>query len=264
MSFVSEQRVTEQQAAAKWSQVAPQIDRLQARTDDEDDFQILPGSSLAGDDKRSDPYRVSHAVKHCLVAGIDHLHALKVLVVEAQKLHAAAPASLARGCLENMATAYWIPHPTSRVERVTRCLRWYWKNATDQHLAIAPLNFEDYTPQDVRLAKIIAVAERDQRVDVREVRRGYSSTAAVKYADMYAGTGLRVLLPWQICSGFAHGRPWASLSFSERETHPTADPEVMTMRFTTDLARASYLALAGMHLTEALLKLHQQRSRPTY
>lgn len=254
--------MTEEQAAKKWSEIAGVIDRLQARTDDENDFRTGPGSSLAGDDKWSDPYRVSHAFQACIVAGIDHLHALKVLVVEAGTLHAAAPASLARGCLENMATAFWILHPTSRAERVTRCLRWYWKNAKDQHTAIEPLVLPDYKPQDERLAKIIAVADRNSGVEAKVVKSGYTSTEAVKYADQHARTAMRVLLPWQICSGFAHGRPWASLSFSEREVHPTADPEVMTMRFTTDLARALYLALAGMHLTQSVVELHQQRSQP--
>lgn len=256
--------LTEEMVQSKWAEIAPLIDKLNDRTDDRDGFPVLPRSSLARDDEWADPYQVSHAVNACIVAGVDHLHAVKVLIVDAQKLHAAAPASLVRGCLENMATAYWMLHPASRSERVARCLRWHMKNAKDQHRAIGPLGPVDYTPQDERLAKIVAVAERQAGVDVNAVKRGYSSTEAVTYADKNTDSALRVLLPWQLCSGFAHGRPWASLSFSEREVLPTADPNVMAVRFSTDLTRALYLMCAAMNLTEDLLKLHQQRSRPPY
>ena len=47
------------------------------RTGEPNDFPVSPGSSLAGDDKASNPYQVSHAVQMCLVAGVDHLHAVK-------------------------------------------------------------------------------------------------------------------------------------------------------------------------------------------
>lgn len=255
---------TEDQVQAKWADIAPLIDRLNERTDDGGDFAVLPRSSLAPDDVWADPYHLSHAVQACIVAGIDHLHAVKSLVFDAGKLHVAAPASLVRGCLENMATAYWILHPAPRAERVTRCLQWHIQNAKDQHTAIHPLNLPDYKPQDQRLAKIIAVAGRNPGVDVKTVKRGYRSTEAVAYSEEHIGERLGVLLPWRLCSAFAHGRPWANLSFSERQEVPTADPNIVAMRFSTDMGRALYLVLAAMNLTEELLQLHTQRSRPPY
>ena len=86
--------LTEEQIAAKWAEVAPLIDTLNDRTDDRADFAVKPRSSLARDDEWADPYQLSHAVQACIVAGVDHLHAFKVLIVDAQKLHVAAPASL--------------------------------------------------------------------------------------------------------------------------------------------------------------------------
>ncbi|WP_402374976.1 hypothetical protein [Isoptericola rhizosphaerae] len=256
--------LTAEQVSAKWAAIAPLIDKLNDRTDDKDDFDVHPRSSLARDDEWADPYHVSHAVKACIVAGVDHLHAVKVLIVDAQTVHVAAPASLVRGCLENISAAYWILHPASRAERVTRCLRWHMQNAKDQHKAIHRLALPDYKPQDERIAKIVAVAERHRGIDVKSVERGYSSTAVVTYADKHVDSRLGVLTPWQLCSGFAHGRPWANLSFSEREEHPTSDPNVMVVRFSTDLTRALYLVRAAMNLTQDLLQMHQQRSRPQY
>lgn len=256
--------LTEEQVSVKWAEIAPLIDKLNDRTDDKNDFPVLLHSSLARDDHWADPYQVSHAVKACIVAGVDHLHAVKVLIVDAQKLHVAAPASLVRGALENLATAYWILHPSSRVERVTRCLRWHAQNVNDSDLAYSQLDLPDYKSRDERMAKVLAVASQRPEIDLKVVKGGYRSTAAVKYAHKQTASHLGVLLPWQLCSGFAHGRPWANLSFSEREEYPTEDPNVMAVRFSTDLTRALYLVWAAMNLTEDLLKLHQKRAQPPY
>lgn len=251
--------------SAKWQEIAPLIDRLNERTDDSDDFPVHPRSPLARDNAWSDPYQVSHAVMAGIVSGTDHMHALKTLVVDAQKLHWAAPASLVRGCLENMATAFWILHPRSRSERVTRTLQWYMQNAKDQHKAIHPLGLTDYKPQDQRVAKILAVAEKHPGIDVKAVKGGYFSTAVVTYADGLADPGgLGVLFPWQLCSGFAHGRPWAPLSFSEREERETDSPNVVGIRFTSDMTRVLYLVMAAMNLTQAVLRSYQERARPLY
>jgi hypothetical protein len=129
-------RVAEAEAAAKWKEMSPLLDRLMQRTDDRAEFLISAGSSLFGDDRASDPFQVSHAVRLCMTVGIDHLHAAKVLVVDQGVLHTAAPASLARGALENLATAYWILRPDDRNERVERTLRWHAKNRKDAHQAV--------------------------------------------------------------------------------------------------------------------------------
>src|SRR5688572_8074481 len=150
--------VTEEQAAAKWHEIAPLIDGLMRRTDNRDDFQVLAGSSLAGDDRATDPYQTSHVMRWCITAAADHLHAVKTLVVDAHVLHVAAPASLARVALENAATAVWVLGPTSREERVIRTLRWYARNFRDADTAVSGLNQPDYQPLKERLDRVGAVA----------------------------------------------------------------------------------------------------------
>ena len=105
--------VSEEQVAAKWLEMAPLIDRMMERVGDPDDFPVSPGSSLAGDDKRSNPYCVSHAVRACLVSSVDHMHAAKSLVLDLEVLHASAVYSLIRGSLENLAAAFWCRLPGS-------------------------------------------------------------------------------------------------------------------------------------------------------
>jgi hypothetical protein len=84
-------------AAAKWQEIASGIDKMAQRIADPNDFQISAGSSLAGDDKASRPYQVSHAARMCLVVGVDHLQAVKALLLDLHVLHTAAPFSLVVG-----------------------------------------------------------------------------------------------------------------------------------------------------------------------
>ena len=121
----------------KWREIETFIERLNERASyDPNAFPVEAGSSLAGDDRASSPYHVSHVLRHCMDAGIDHLHALKTLVLDAGLLHIAAPSSRARGVLENLA-ASWVLTGQSRNQRVERALRWHGENITDSSRAMA-------------------------------------------------------------------------------------------------------------------------------
>ena len=64
---------------------------------------------------------ITSACRTCLNAA-DHLRAVTSLAVEHRQLNLAAAGSLARGAIENGATAFWLIHPRSRDEGLsTRC-----------------------------------------------------------------------------------------------------------------------------------------------
>lgn len=250
--------VSEEQVAAKWLEMAPLIDRMMERVGDPDDFPVSPGSSLAGDDKKSHPYCVSHAVRGCLVSSVDHMHAAKSLVLDLEVLHASAVYSLIRGSLENLAAAFWILHPAQRNDRIENTLRWHAKNFHDQLIALEPLGLADESTREAKLAKLDGVAI-PRGISTADVRAGYRSSRAIKYAEEHS-TSSDPLLPWQICSGFAHGRPWAVLGMSEQEQHDTADPSVFNLKLTSDLSRVLYPTITAFHLMTDVVRLLQQRS----
>jgi hypothetical protein len=250
--------LTEQQVVEKWLEIAPGIDKMAERIGDPDDFSVSPGSSLSGDDNKSSPYCVSHAARMCLVGGVDHLHAAKSLVLDLQVLHADAVYSLVRGSLENLAVAFWILHPTFRNERIERTLRWHARNFNEQLIALEPLGLADVSTRDAKLAKLDAIAI-PRGISTAEVRAGYRSSRAVKYAEEHSPDSAP-LLPWQLCSGLAHGRPWAILGMSEQEQYETADPGVLNLRLTSDLSRVLYPTLAAFRLMVDVVKLLQKRS----
>lgn len=257
----------EERVLQKWHEIGPLIDVLAQRANTPGEWRAAPGSSLAGDDRASAPYQVSHAVHLCLLAAIDHAHAVKRLVFDHQELHTSAPGSLSRGFIENAATAYWILHPSGRAERVARTLKWHVKNANDRNTALSnvPEIPPPRRPVGKQIQSMLDVATSARIEDHEYVRRGYRPSQPVEYADMHAGVlGVGVLFSWQICSGFAHGRPWASMGVLQREELPTADPGVVDMRLSNDFTRTLFPVLTGMHLMEVVLKLHRSRSTATF
>ncbi|HVT64630.1 MAG TPA: hypothetical protein VHD81_05725 [Mycobacteriales bacterium] len=253
-------QLDESEVVAKWQELAPLIDRMMERVGTQEEFPVGDGSSLRGDDRASDPFHVSHLIRQCLNAGIDHLHAAKVLVVDARLLHVAAPSSLARGAIENFAAAFWVLGPRRRVERVERALRWYAKNYKDQHNAAHPIGRSTPGERDANLNKLYAVGAK-HGIDNKVIRTGYSSTEVVKHAEANAPTtDMHVLLPWQVCSGFAHGRPWAYLGVLDREEHEAETAGVMQLSLTSNLSMALYPTLAAARLLQDLLRLYQRRA----
>ncbi len=250
----------ENDAMVKWLALAPLLDRMMKRVGTEGEFPVADSSSLAGDDAAAAPYQVSHAIRLCMTAGTDHLHAAKVLIVDKRVVHIAAPASLARGALETLATAYWILQPAQRSDRVTRSLRWHAKNMKDAETAVGHLKLFGHPPLEDKLAKLDAVAAK-RSLDTKLIRIGYTSTEAVKCADEFApNLPLGVILPWRVCSGFAHGRPWAYLGVSDLEVTDTGEGDVVGVRLTSNLAKALYPSLAAIQLLERLLRLYEQRA----
>lgn len=101
-------------------------------------------------------------------------------------------------------------------------------------------------------------------LDPRTLRRGYASTTAVQYCDQHIDRTripLEVALPWRICSGLAHGRPWAYLGTLERDEVAERQDGTVLLRVTSGLDRALYPLLAAMHLLEEFLRLRDARGR---
>ncbi|MCV7278661.1 hypothetical protein H7J88_03230 [Mycolicibacterium flavescens] len=244
---------------ALWGKFATDVDRMMERVNDSTDFAVSPGSSLAGDDRASDPYQVSHAVQMCIVAGVDHLHAMKSLLFDLNVLHSAAPFTLVRGALEIFASAFWILHPTGRSTRIERVLRWYAKNFHDQHPALQSLSLSDVAQRDAKYARLAQIGS-GRGIPENRISAGYQSTEAVQYADMHARTA-KPLLSWRMCSGYAHGRPWVYLGMADEDMfEETGDPDVLMTRVTSDPGKLLYPSLHAQWLMRDVVDLVERRA----
>lgn len=245
---------TDEVVAAEWAEMARIIDLTTHRIETPNEFVVEPNSELAADDAASAPYQVSHSARWCLNSGVDHLHALKSLVVKFRHLHSAAPYSLVRGALENFAAGFWILHPRDPVVRVEHGLQWWLKNGKDRDNAV-PRDLE--TQQRARDA--IVEVGRAAGCDKQQLASRYTSTKVLEYADQYSAAK-RPHLVWQICSGFAHGRPWAHFAMNEMENHPSYEEGSSQARFTTDDRRLLLVTSPAFELMGDLVRLIEVRS----
>ncbi|MFD4328324.1 hypothetical protein ACFWQC_27070 [Nocardioides sp. NPDC058538] len=265
-------RQLEQLALERWPEVIAAIDAVVKRFEDQE-HAAQPGTSLAADDRRSDPFRTSHVIQMLLNAGIDNLNGIRHLIwgrpgasPDRPVLHQATHYVLARAAIESFSTALWILEPASRPVRVERTLRWYAQNYRDEDQAIGILGVPQ-RPLEDKLKRLDEIAEQALGAPLPK-RAGYTATQVVKYADEGSpDAGDRTISTeflWRLCSGFAHARIWASLTFQEQERRATDDPGVVAVRMTSNLTRALWPAKEAVHLLERLLKLYDQRNRPHY
>ncbi|MEU6641250.1 hypothetical protein ABZ863_01730 [Saccharomonospora sp. NPDC046836] len=214
------------------------------------------GSSLRADDNQADPFHVSHLVVSAIQAGVEHLHAFRTLIADAGKLHPTVPFTLIRGSIETASLAVWLLAPSSRRERVLRRLRYALKDISDEHTATKELGATPAKPK----------AERDKRVKDVASQAGITakikvptSTEIVEEAGNRLDPELNALAAWRICSGFAHGRTWATLGVLERELIASQE-KTMVFRFTNDLDRVLWPALTAGAVVDEAYALYQRQS----
>jgi hypothetical protein len=251
--------LSDEEVANEWQHIAANTDRMLQRVNDPDEFPVQPRSSLSGDDKCCGGYQVSHAVQMCLVAGVDHLHAAKSHLLDFRMLPAQALFSVIRGALENFAAAYWILHPRLRNDRIERTMRWHAKNFKDQKTALEPKGLESDATRDAKLAKLYALAT-SRGISNATIKKGYTSTEAIAYVEENSSR-CEPLLAWRLCSGYAHGRPWAFLGMSDRDDRfETTELEVVKMRLTSDPSKVLYPARQAFLLMVDVVELMQSRA----
>ncbi|MBM0128054.1 hypothetical protein [Pimelobacter simplex] len=252
----------EQLATRKWLEIVPLIDRLVERAETRGEWPVLPRTALAGDNAATAPFQTTHAVMQLLNAGIDNLNGVRHLVFGrpgteplSAVLHQSAHFVLARGAIENLATAIWLIGPRSRADRVERVLRWHAKNVHDQHAATDPLGLTGGRTKAEKYAQLEELMLKATG-QPRPLGKGYRMTDVLADVDRRTGDDqhLSTLFIWQLCSGFAHARPWASLGLLEREILETDDPDILHVRMTSDLARALMAPNRAMELCQFLLK----------
>jgi hypothetical protein len=224
---------------------------------------VEPGSSLHGDARKSPSLQVAHAAWNGIAHSVDHLHALRALMLDAQILNIYAPFTLVRSAMENAATAVWLLEPPQRPERLRRRLKLArhetWESGqVHKLLPAAALKGKRTTQQ--RLDEIRALAIQ-LHLDPDEIAGQFSYERVIRTVGEATGIGgdLSVLI-WRFGSGFAHGRYWASFSLLQREEFPGQDG-VVNIRLTNDVDKVLSFAGFPFAFTNRALQLYEQRRR---
>src|SRR5512132_3374185 len=191
--------------------------------------EVEPGSPLAGDARKSKSLQVAHAAWAGVVHSVDHLHALRALLIQAQVLNLGAPYTLARSAMENAATAVWLLEPAQRSERLRRRLKLAHYEAREEgklHQLLPAKALKGKRSAQDRMAAIRDLAVQ-LGLDASDVAGQFSWEQVIKAAakttlpdddkldpDKLSREELAAVM-WRLCSAFAHGRTWAWTSWLE-------------------------------------------------
>ncbi|MEU3862303.1 hypothetical protein AB0F03_34030 [Streptomyces sp. NPDC028722] len=175
---------------------------------------VEAGSSLSADDAEVPTLRVSSAAYQCFTHAVDHPRAVQVLLFEAKVIHSYAPYSLLRAAVQAAGEALWLLDPSSRQERIRRCLKRAYENVSKgkEFMDLSGLQ-PSGRPHHERVQELRDLATQ-HGLDPNGVRGRWSTQAQLKYVEEVVLDGKEALAQnlWQICSGFAHGREWATLA----------------------------------------------------
>ncbi|MBZ6256821.1 hypothetical protein KVH22_14885 [Streptomyces olivaceus] len=192
---------------------------------DSKQWQVEPGSALAGDDFKTDPYQVSHSVWNALTVAVDHLHCFRsTFASELQDksvsvtIHTHGQYSLLRGAFENSARAVWTLGPKQRLVRVQRRLRMQAGEHRNSDRMAALLRQQPKRPLDVRMQQLtdLVVNAGTDPAEAKKALRPATYSEIVREAGGLTSMGSEAEAVWSSCSSLAHGDMYGTLSVLER------------------------------------------------
>lgn len=221
-----------------------------------------PRSSLRGDDDRTAPYQLSHAVWHSLSNAVDHLSCLRVLLGDAKIIHMYAPFTLVRAALENACAAVWLLQPPRRKLRLARRLRLAIGDIRNGEQARQLTGQLGPRTEQERLDQIRDIASR-AGLDAAAVRSKATYTEIVTAVDGTGPANSTIEVCWKVCSGYAHGDLWTTLGASRRAELPgTGEEGVGTFKIEANLRLLMEVTAIAVGVTRWGWQLHDQRCQP--
>ncbi|BCJ65111.1 hypothetical protein [Polymorphospora rubra] len=222
------------------------------------DMKIDADSPLAADDKLTHPYPTSYAAIALFGHAIDHIHMLRV-ALHAGTLNIYAPYTLVRGALENAASIAWLLAPDDQSTRLIRRFR----------LAVVDINMSERVKE---LMGYVGPRSKNERLDeIRDLalKAGLSPADAARrltFSDIVSDADQESPLPdkkvklvWNICSGMAHGDPWATLGGNRLVELPGAPPGTKHMQNSSDVENLLFVTFTARRMIEHAFQLYDQR-----
>ncbi|WP_030911052.1 hypothetical protein [Streptomyces sp. NRRL F-5126] len=194
---------------------------------DSKEWQVQPGSALAGDDAKTDPYQVSHNAWIALTVAVDHLHCFRSTFASSPRddsvsitLHTHGQYSLLRGAFENSARAVWMLGPSQRLVRVQRrlCMQAAENKNSDRMNGL--LKQQPRCPLNVRMQQLtdLVVKAGTKPDDAKQALKPATYSEIVREAGALASMqGTEAEVVWSSCSSLAHGDVYSTFSVLEHD-----------------------------------------------
>lgn len=222
-----------------------------------------PGSSLAGDDRATNPFQLSHGIAFAIAVANDYLGGVVDLVVEddgssnvAVGTRPYALYGLLRASFENAATAVWLLCPRQRSERIRRRFQQVLADAKNSDKALTAIGKPE-TQHAQRLRRVTDLADK-AGISIPKRWPGYHEIvrSAGESFDLGGGTAEMV---WRALSGAAHGDSWAVLTLVTHEIVRTSADGVHDTIQTTDVSQVAALARMVVRMIDHATHLYELR-----
>jgi hypothetical protein len=223
---------------------------------------VEDGSPLDGDDRKLKGWHLSTLAVSALNTAIEHVHAVKVILVDAGVAPPHALLTLLRSALEDGSMAVWLLAPDERKERLTRALRAWHRDFGDR------AGFEKHEKVQLRSKQWRSGTARQQQMvelathlglDAATVTKRLTATSVIDEATASIGQRDEALRLWSLSSGQAHGRLWAAMK--NVPTDATRQKSHFAVRFVVDESNVIGLARIAHALIVRADELLDQRSR---
>lgn len=227
-----------------------------------DPVQVHPDSVMGFADALSDPLQVSHAVGYLRLTAVDHLHALRTLMKEAQAQHIFAPYSLLRASIESSASALWVLSDSEPRSVAVRSLKLEWSNIRDRENAYATVqapgkNLEEWKKTFDDLLSRNALRKEGIKANPP------GALKILQAASKTFGLGTTPALMWQMCSGATHGRKWVTGFLTMMEAEDDGISKIIGGRLTSDEQAIVLATYVACDLVRRLLQVQALYSKPT-
>ncbi|WP_030276368.1 hypothetical protein [Streptomyces sp. NRRL B-24484] len=247
--------------------VPPLVERT--TTDSWEGWTVHPGSELAADDAKTDPFQASHMAHLALVVAVDHLQALaaSLAVQQVEDRHEVtiqthAQFTLLRAALENAARALWLLGPTTQLERIKRTLNLNLDDVKNAGKMASVLGnpVTDLEARQDRIRALLAAAGVPP-VDRKKALSfpGYEAIVGDAGARTRIGE-THARLFWKVCSALAHGDRYATLQALDREVVRT-DGRVSTIKFTGSVGTLALITSQALVMTDHAFAVYIERAR---
>lgn len=230
-----------------------------------EDYAVLPGTELAGDDAATPYEHLSSQIETNLAVSLDNLRTVKLIMQDARTVPAFSHFGLIRNAIEAAGIGLWQLGPHSRDERVLRALQTSFESRKDIHGLEAAMDgsFSRLPPTDRATLRLEAI--RDARSAIRGVSlRPPTITERLKEAQRYARDSgdFSLLVTWKMTSGIAHGQRSALYAILDRELLSTNEVGARVNMTSSLSTIAGTYKLALHYLMDLLMLLLNRNGTP--
>lgn len=186
---------------------------------------VHQGSRLAADDDAMPHYPVSQFAYSQLVVAFGCLHSLQQMLVsddgDSVKVTSGpfGPYALVRNALDSAACALWLLEPMNSKLRVKRRIQAQMGEIHNAYQFRKELSLpsHDWARSYRRRMQEVADQSNSGRIDVTKLQMPPTSTVLKDIERHHEEPVMSWLGAWQLCSGHAHGKQWATLMSNELE-----------------------------------------------